>query len=297
MAAVASPPQSGRFDLCSADPGSAHPRSDRRLQGLPPPGAGGAAPGARDDPLARLRLPDRDDLPLRAPRLPHRGGAHRLRRPPRGDVQDEPAHRHRGVVGRVGPAPEPGVSATPQTGTASEPACETKRDDHGHGAGVAAALPGHPCSGSQRALVPAGRSIAATCIPEPKRDQSPHEALSRRHTCRGAHPERFPATPGNEPDVQCTAALRRLGFPARGSAGGDHPGSSGACAGTACTPECRQRRPVQHSHGGDPGGSTPRRPCATGARAEQSAHGASLLPGGVDPPHGAVGRLHGQAQA
>ena len=60
----------------SADAG---PRRDRRLQVLPPRGARAARP--RRDHLARLHVPDRDDVPRPPRRLPGRGDPDRLLRP------------------------------------------------------------------------------------------------------------------------------------------------------------------------------------------------------------------------
>ena len=80
LGAAAAGDQPRRQRLRPARPRRRGPRPDRRLQVLPPRGAGGDRP--RLDQRPRLRLPGRDDLPRDPARLPRGRGADRLPRPP-----------------------------------------------------------------------------------------------------------------------------------------------------------------------------------------------------------------------
>ena len=78
--------QPGRGPVRARGAGGGRPRSDRRVQGL-----AGAHPGRHQPGRGRrqgLRVPDRDDLPGPAQRLQGGRGAHRVRRPPGGAVED-----------------------------------------------------------------------------------------------------------------------------------------------------------------------------------------------------------------
>ncbi len=69
---------------------------DRRLQVLPAGRARVDRPG--DDHVARLRVPDRDDVPRQAQRLPDRRGPDHVRRSHARRVEDEPLDRARGCL-------------------------------------------------------------------------------------------------------------------------------------------------------------------------------------------------------
>ncbi len=63
--------------LCQAGHRNAYyPRHHGRICLLHPPGAGGVA--ARFNPLQRLRISDRNEVPDIQARVPHQGGAHRV---------------------------------------------------------------------------------------------------------------------------------------------------------------------------------------------------------------------------
>ena len=104
------------------------PRPHRRLQVLPPRRARDDRP--RRDPLARLRLPDRDDLPRAAPGLPRARGADPLRRPRGRRLEDVAVDRARGDLEGAAPAPR----------GAAEAGCERghRRDVRGGGRSRAA---------------------------------------------------------------------------------------------------------------------------------------------------------------
>ena len=70
----------GRLALCADGPRRARARPDRRLQVHPARRARGDRPGR--DPLARLRVPDRADLPRAPQGVPGAGDPDPLRRPP-----------------------------------------------------------------------------------------------------------------------------------------------------------------------------------------------------------------------
>ena len=70
------------------------PRPDGRLQVLPARRARDDRPGR--DRLARLRVPDRDDVPGDPRRLPRRRGADHVRRPRGRRLEDEQVDRPRG---------------------------------------------------------------------------------------------------------------------------------------------------------------------------------------------------------
>ena len=73
--------------------GLADPGPHRRLQVLPARGPGGDPAG--DGQRARLRVPDRDDLPCRPGRFQRRRDPDRVPRPPGRGVEDEPRDRRR----------------------------------------------------------------------------------------------------------------------------------------------------------------------------------------------------------
>src|SRR5262249_11993259 len=82
------------------------------LQVLPARCPGDDRPGR--DRLARLRVPDRDDVPGDPRGVPRRRGADHVRRPRSGRFEDEQVDRRRGGLEGPGPAPprpdEPSVT-------------------------------------------------------------------------------------------------------------------------------------------------------------------------------------------
>ena len=88
-------------------------RPDRRLQVLPPRGAGGDRPRRGRGP--RLRLPGRDDLPRDPRRLQGGRGADRLPRPPRRGLEDGPRDRRRGDLAGAAAALRPQSGKTAGT--------------------------------------------------------------------------------------------------------------------------------------------------------------------------------------
>ncbi len=122
----------------------------------------------------------------------------------------------------------------------------------------------------------------------------PAAAVQKRSRLAPVAPRVARSTPGAS--LQLAAALRRRGLRARGNAGGDDRGCTGAAGGTAGSSECRPGRAGQRNGGSDSGGCAPWGPYPAGARAKQSSHGPSRLPAGFDPAHGATGRLHHQAR-
>src|SRR6516164_5061209 len=139
--------------------------------------------------------------------------------------------------------------------------------------------------------------LSTARIPQPAATYSITEQESRHGFVGGwTAPSHLPSTPGNRPDAQCAAALRRFGISPQRSAPGDYPESRGAGPGTTGSHNCRHDWTSRHDRC-DAGESGPWNLLVSSQRDEQSLYSANQLSTAWDCTHGATGYLHRQAKA